>query len=47
MNIGEVNCDPWSVLEISGACRPARNAASQASTQNAASIVLLNRHPST
>src|SRR5208283_2915407 len=47
INIGEVNCEPWSVLEINGAWRPTRNAASQASTQKAASIVLLNRHPST
>ena len=34
-------------VEISGACRPTRNAASQASTQKAASIVLLNRQPRT
>src|SRR6266853_1229111 len=47
INIGEVNCEPWSVLEISGACRPTRNAASQASTQKAASSVLLNRQPNT
>src|SRR5580658_3765673 len=47
INIGEVNCDPWSVLEINGGCRPARNAASQASTQKSASNVLLKRHPST
>ncbi len=44
---GEVNCDPWSVLAISGAFRPLYSAASQASTQKALSNVLLKRHAST
>ena len=40
--VGLVNCEPWSVLKISGLpCRP--SASSSASTQNAASK--RDRHP--
>src|SRR5206468_12511479 len=45
--IGEVNWEPWSVLDINGAFRPTRSAASHAATQNSASIVLLNRQANT
>jgi hypothetical protein len=41
-----VNCEPWSVLKISG--RPKRaNASSRASMQNAVSIVFDSRQAST
>jgi len=41
----DVNCDPWSVLKISG--RPCDNASSSASRQNRTSIVFDSRHDST
>ena len=41
----DVNCDPWSVLKISG--RPRDNASSSASRQNPTSIVFDSRHDST
>jgi hypothetical protein len=41
-----VNCEPWSVLKISGLPWRAK-ASSTASTQNAASMVIERRHDST
>jgi hypothetical protein len=40
----EVNCDPWSVLKISG--WPLLSASSRASRQNPTSIVFDSRHSS-
>ena len=46
VNAALVNCEPWSLLKISGLpC--VRMASSRQSTQNAASMVLLIRQPST
>ena len=46
VNAVDVNCDPWSVLKISGV--PKRSSASQsASTQKVESSVLDKRHEST
>jgi hypothetical protein len=42
----EVNCEPWSVLKISGLPNFAR-ASSSAARQNEASIVFDSRHAST
>src|SRR4029079_13087753 len=41
----DVNCDPWSVLKISG--RPRESDSSSASRQNPTSIVFDSRHEST
>src|ERR1700716_3387092 len=46
VNAAPVNCEPWSVLKISGLPWRAK-ASSSVSTQNAASIVIDTRHDST
>jgi hypothetical protein len=46
VNAAPVNCEPWSVLKISGVPCFAR-ASSSVSTQNAASIVIDTRHDRT
>src|SRR6266705_2622757 len=46
VNAAPVNCDPWSVLKISGLPWRAK-ASSRVSTQKAASIVIDSRHDRT